>query len=190
MDCTVSKDVMSLSYGPDMCLVLPEAVRQAILDHCRRSLAAFREGRSAECKAFGLICGTVADQVVTAAECLPLHKNVRSQSPHKERMDKVMAEYAIPSETPLTMRGWVADPAELFARIRECRERGETLLGTYHMHRLGWPHDPLRDTPTRLDEVLARESGLLMFIISMVEPDRPIIRVFFEGNKEQELLVR
>jgi len=49
---------------------------------------------------------------------------------------------------------------------------------------------PGRDTPTTLDAVLARESEMLMFIVSMVKPERPIIRAFYEGIKEQELPVR
>ena len=165
-------------------------MRQIILAHCLRALEDHHQGRAGECKAFGLVAGTVSGQVITVADCFPLQKNVRSQSPHKERMDQVMAEHAIPSKTPLSLRGWVADPAELFARIRECRSRGRVLLGTYHMHWVGWAHDPVRDTPTTLDTVLGKESGMLMFIVSMVEPARPIIRVFFEGVLEQEFLVR
>jgi hypothetical protein len=188
--CNLKNMTMSLSCGPGTHIVLPEAGRQDILEHCRGALVAYHNGQAGECKAFGLICGTVTGQVITVADCLPLYKNVRSQPPYKEQMDKVMAEHAIPSRTPLDRRGWVADPAELFARIRVCRSKGHTLLGTYHMHWVGWPHDPVRDTPTTLDAVLARGSGLLLFIVSMVEPVRPIIRAFYEGIKEQELPVR
>lgn len=181
---------MSLIYAPGMHIELPEGMRQTVLEHCHRVLNAYHQGRAEECKAFGLVCGRVAGEVITVADCYPLHKNVRSQSPHKERMDRIMAEHAIPSKTPLEIRGWVADPAELFARIKECRSKGHMLLGTYHMHWVGWAHDPVRDTPTTLDEVLGKESGHLMFIISMVDPARPIIRVFYEGSMEWELPVR
>ena len=58
------------------------------------------------------------------------------------------------------------------------------------MHRVGWEHDRKRDTPTKLDAVLAKDSGLVMFIISMVEPAYPIIRAFYEGVKEMEISVR
>lgn len=186
----IPDEAMSLLYGPTTHVELPDRQRQIIVEHCCRVLDAYRQGRTEECKAFGLVCGTIAGQVITVADCSPLHRNVRSQSPHKERMDRIMAEHAIPSKTPLEMRGWVADPAELFARIRECRSRGHKLLGTYHMHWVGWAHDPDRDTPTTLDRVLGRESGLLMFIVSMVEPTRPILRAFYEGSMEQELPVR
>jgi hypothetical protein len=180
---------MSLVCGPDTHIVLPEAGRRNILEHCRTTLEAYHAGRAEECKAFGLICGTRTGQVITVAESQPLYKNVRSQPPYKERMDRMMAQHAIPSQTPLDRRGWVADPAELFDRIRVSRSKGYAFLGTYHMHWVGWRHDPLRDTPTALDTALARESELLMFIVSMVEPVRPIIRAFYEGKKEEELPV-
>lgn len=181
---------MAVTYRPDSHIILPEDQRRTLLDHCQEALDAYHQGQARECKAFGLICGSIDGQVISVADCFRLRKNVRSQSPYKERMDQIMAEHAIPSKTSLDMRGWVADPAELFARIRECRERGQMLLGTYHMHWVGWEHDPVRDTPTILDAVLAKESGLLMFIVSMVEPARPIIRVFYEGVREQEVPVR
>lgn len=181
---------MLLTYSPDAHIVLPESNRQLILVHCNGALEAYRAGRSEGCKAFGLVCGTVSGQVITVANCFPLHNNVRSQPPYKEYMDNVMAEHAIPSQTPLDQRGWIADPAELFDRIKECRRNRHVLLGTYHMHRVGWAHDSLRDTPTMLDAVLAKESGLLMFIVSMVKPARPIVRAFYEGIKEKEIPVK
>jgi len=181
---------MSLTYGPDTYIVLSERTRQGILEHCHRALEAQRNGHAEESKAFGLLCGTVTGQCITVTSSFPLHKNVRSQAPYKEFMDKIMNEHAIPSVTPLDQRGWVADPAELFSRIKECRRNRQILIGTYHMHRVGWEHDTMRDTPTKLDAVLARESGLLMFIVSMVEPVKPIIRAFYEGIKEQEIPIQ
>lgn len=177
---------MKLIYGSDTYIAFPDEQREVILGHCRRALEAFHAGESDEGKAFGLVFGKVSGKVVAVGNCFPLQRNVRSQSPYKEYMDKVMAEHAIPSVTPLDRRGWVADPQELFARIRECRELGLELVGAYHMHRVGWKHDPVRDTPTKLDTVLAKESGLIMFVISMVQPEHPIIRAFYEGVLEKE----
>jgi len=177
-------------YGADSHIVLPGENRRIILEHCRQALDDYQNGRTEGCKAFGLLCGEVSDGIITVAECFPLEKNVRSQSPYKEQLDKIMEEHAIPSVTPLERRGWVADPAELFARIRECRRNQHVLLGTYHMHRVGWEHDRTRDKPTVLDAVLARESGLLMFIVSMVDPAKPVIRAFYEGITVQEVPIQ
>ncbi len=178
---------MFLKYRPDARIILPETCRQGILEHCHQALEEHRKGLTGRGKAFGLVCGTVEGDILNAAACFRLKENVRSQSPYREQVDRIMAEYAVPSETPLPNRGWVADPAELFARIRECRGNGQVLLGTYHMHRVAWEHDRERDTPTELDEVLGRDSGLLMFIVSMVRPRQPIIRAFYEGIKAKEI---
>ncbi len=64
------------------------------------------------------------------------------------------------------------------------------LFGAYHMHRVAWSHDPRRDTCTELDQCLARDSGLWTFILSMVEPERPVLRAFFEGDNDREATVR
>jgi hypothetical protein len=181
---------MSLTFDPDTHIILPVVHRQAILGHCNRALAAHRNGRAEEGKAFGLVSGTVLGQVITVAGSFPLRKNVRSQAPYKEYMDRTMEEHAVASVTPLDQRGWVAEPAELFARIKECRSNGQIVIGTYHMHKVGWEGDSLRDTPTRLDTVLAQGSGLLMFIISMVDPARPIIRAFYEGITAREIVLQ
>ena len=102
-------------------------------------------------------------------------------------MDAMMAAHAIPSETPLAERGWVADPAELAAALRSCRELDLRLIGSYHMHRVAWPDDPRRDTPTALDTVLGRNSRLVMFIMAMVDPARPRLRAFADGDAAQEI---
>lgn len=176
-----------MNYTPDLHIHFPESSRRTLLDHCRQALDAFKQGETEKGKAFGLLFGRVSDQVIDIADCYALKRNVRSEPPYREYIDRVMTEHAIPSVTPLDKRGWVADPAELFSRIKECRKKGQVLVGTYHMHRVGWEHDSKRDTPTRLDAVLAEESGLIMFIISMVEPAYPIIRAFYEGVKEREI---
>ena len=180
---------MLLPCSTETHIIFPDNVRQSVIDHCQQVLKTFEEQKTEECKAFGLICGNVSDHVITVTSCHPLRQNVRSQTPYKEYMDKIMAEHAIPSKTPFDKRGWVADPKELADKIRECRRNQEALLGTYHMHRVAWTHDALRDTPTKLDTVLAQGSRLLMFIVSMVNPQQPVIRTFYEGAKEKELSI-
>ena len=61
------------------------------------------------------------------------------------------------------------------------------LLGAYHMHRVAWQDDPLRDMPTALDTILAADSGMLIFIISMVKVNQPTIRAFYEGKPDLEI---
>ncbi len=177
-----------MSDCPYTSIRLPETCRTAIIEHCRRKLVLdTRPGESGERKAYGLLAGTVEDETAIITYVQPLLKNARTSGHFKKLMDKAMADYAVPSETPLERRGWVADPRELFDAMRFFQARGWQLIGTYHMHRVGWPHDPLRDTPTRLDRYLAADCGLFVCIVSMVDPDRPRLRAFYEGDIDQEL---
>ena len=176
-----------IRYDPSLKIILPETHRQIIVEHCRRKLAGtYLPGGTHERKAYGLIAGHNSGTTFTVKQCFPLLKNARFQEPYKEYMDRVMDEFAYPSKTPLSERGWIADPAELVENIQKCRKDGMGILGSYHMHRIAWDHDPLRDTPTMVDTVLVEESRSFRFIVSMVDPGEPIIRTFFEGKKERE----
>ncbi len=166
---------------------LPGCQFQIMVEHCRRKLEGrYLEHEIEEPKAFGILGGRVGHQFLTIAQTIPLLKNARQQL-DKSFMDDTMASHAVPSATPLKQRGWVADPDEIDSALSVLRGQGMRMVGTYHMHRLAWNHDKIRDTPTELDSVLGRQSRIFMFIISMVNPDKPLIRAFFEGISTQEL---
>lgn len=160
-----------------------------MLAHCRRKLKGidYLPGEDHDRKAFGLLGGRISDGVIEVVTCHPLLHNARQTEIHKNYMDQMMASHAVPSETPFTERGWVAAADELTVTLKSCRDLDLLLIGTYHMHRVAWPHDQVRDTPTTLDSLLGSESRLLMFIISMVDPTLPLIRAFYEGDINREL---
>ena len=171
-------------------ILFPVKYYQAVLEHCKRKMTEnYLEGESHERKAFGLIGGRRDGSDYIAERCFPLLKNARQLHPYNKLMDTVMAEYAIPSETPLDQRGWIAEPEELLGNIRLMKQDNLLLLGAYHMHRVAWPDDPLRDTPTALDTMLAADSRMLIFIISMVKVDQPVLRAFYEGKPDKEVPV-
>ncbi len=169
---------------------LPLRLWQALQDHCLRKLSGpYLDGEAEEPKAFGLVGGSIVDHRLELKHIVPLKKNARHQVCNKQFMDGTMSQHAVPSVTPLSQRGWVADPKELNTAIDDFQTRQIRLVGTYHMHRVAWEHDQTRDTPTKLDTILGENSRILMFIISMVEPDNPQIRAFFEGNGELEATI-
>jgi hypothetical protein len=171
-------------------IIFPVRLYQAVIEHCKRKLAEnYIEGESPEQKAFGLIGGRKNSTDFIVEKCFPLLKNARQLPPYNKIMDSVMAEYAIPSETPLAKRGWIAAPVELLEKIRLLQQDNLILLGAYHIHRVAWPDDPLRDTPTALDTVLAADSKMLIFIISMVNVEEPVLRAFYEGKPDREVPV-
>jgi len=179
---------MDLDSTLDVTIELPQACWKEIISHCRRKLnGKFIGDESAEMKAFGLVSGNKQDSKIIVKRCFALKKNARYQKPYSEYMNKILAQHAIPSETDLDKRGWVADPQELMVVIRECQEQGLIILGAYHMHRVAWQHDATRDTPTELDRLLATESRMIMFVVSMVDPEKPLMRAFYEGILEQEI---
>lgn len=178
---------MELTYRPSGQIDFPQPVWEELITHCRRKLARdFLPDEPHEPKAFGLVAGVINPELIAIKQVFPLLRNARGQSPYREYMDKIMERHAIPSETSLEKRGWVADPAELLRIRRECQGQGIVLLGTYHMHRLAWEHDRERDTPTGLDTILARGSAMYMFIVSMVAPAQPVMRAYFEGIQTLE----
>ena len=169
-------------------IIFPNRHLHALYAHCRRKLAEkYRADESRERKAFGLIAGFKTGLDLTVSQCLPLLKNARQMPPYKEFMDQVMARHAVPSETPFSKRGWVADPEELMKKTKALHKKNLLLFGIYHMHRVAWPDDPLRDTPTTLDTVLGDNSKMLIFIISLVKSEKPRIRAFYEGKPDREI---
>lgn len=172
----------------DLFIKIPLANHRQMIDHCLRKLAGnYLENENRNLKAFGLLAGEKKTGQTTIRSVYPLLKNARSSEPHRQFMDRMMTEHAIPSETPLSKRGWIADPEELAMALTEFKTAGLSLVGSYHMHRVAWEHDRTRDTPTTLDTILGRDSRLIMFIISMVDPENPMIRAFFEGDAEREI---
>jgi hypothetical protein len=172
------------------CINLPEHNWQHILEHCKRKLDGnFLEGESRVRRAYGLVAGRLNKDILDVRRILPIKKNVRDREPFKGFMDRIMAQYAIPSKTPMSNRGWVTDPEELKEQCDRCDQEGLMVFGTYHMHVVPWENDPLRETPTRLDSILAQNSNLFSFIVSMVDVTRPVMRAFYEGVREKEVPV-
>ncbi len=169
-------------------IILPDRLWRQIAEHCKRKLEGrYLDGESRVRRAYGLVVGTQNGHTLNVERILHVKKNVRDKEPYKTHMDKIMAEYAVPSKTPLSKRGWITDPEELKECYDWCDQEKLIVFGTYHMHLVPWEHDPVRDTPTRLDTILARNSNLFSFIVSMVDITRPRIRAFYEGLGENEV---
>ncbi len=167
-------------------IVLPDSIWEEIVTHCKRKLAGdFLPGESKVNRASGIVAGVHEGNELHVKLVLPVKKNARNQEPLKTYMDNMMTEHAVASTTPLSQRGWITDPEELMACYQQCDEQNLQIFGTYHMHIVAWEGDPIRDTPTVLDTVLAKDSNLFSFIISMVDVEKPSIRAFYEGILEK-----
>lgn len=168
-------------------ILLPRSVWEEIVAHCRRKVAGdFLPDESRVNRAFGILAGVQAGRELHVRKVLPVKKNARNQEPLKSFMDRMMEEHAVPSTTPLSKRGWITDPEEFRECLERCRKEGIFIFGAYHIHVVPWKGDPLRDTPTRLDTLLVRDSKMFSFIISMVDIEKPSMRAFYEGKIDQE----
>jgi hypothetical protein len=171
-------------------IIMPDTRWREIVLHCSRKLDRdYAEGESREPKAFGLIAGTAGPTGGTLAvsRVYPAKNNLRGVEPYKSYMDDLMERYAMPFGVPFHRRGWVMDPLEVKHLRDECARKDLTLFGFYHMHTIPWEGDPLRDVPTRLDGVLAQHTGLIAFVVSMIDRNHPTIRAFYEGRAEREI---
>ena len=173
-------------------IVFPLPLYSSVISHaCRKLEGHYLDGETRERKAFGLLAGRLRQDRIEVTAVIPLIVNMRHDSDLTRDMDEVVNAHAIPSETPNAQRGWVANPAEILAAERLCdSEDGWLLFGNYHTHRVAWPEDPVRDSCTQLDRVLAAESGQWTFILSAVDLDRPVLRAYFEGRNEIEAPIR
>ncbi len=169
-------------------IVMSDDVRGDLLAHCLRKLDERYEGdETPEPKAYGLMGGMVEDGALTITRIAPLRRNARLVEPHRSFMNDVLNRHAVASVTPMDRRGWVADPSESRRILTGFDQDGLDLVATYHMHRVSWKGDSLRDQPTKLDTVLAEDTDLFMFIISVVDPAKPIVRAFYEGDCSGEV---
>ena len=168
-------------------ILLPQEKWEEIISHCKRKLTGeFLPGESRVKRAYGILAGVQKGRDLKVKLVLPVKMNARNQEPLKTYMDTVMTEHAVPSTTPLSQRGWITDPEELMECFNLCDRENLQIFGTYHMHIVPWEGDPIRDTPTLLDTVLAKESNLFSFIISMVDIEKPSMKAFFEGVIDNE----
>lgn len=172
-------------------IVFPEDRYRQLVAHARRKLAGdyLAEEEQAP-KAYGLVGGRVSDGNGAVTHVVPLLRNQRDEAHLKPAVDKVMDDLAIRSETPLDRRGWVSDPREIAAADELFDRAGAVLLGGYHMHRVAWDHDPVRDSCTEVDTELGTGSGLWMFILSMVDREHPVLRAYYEGDNGRGIPVR
>lgn len=172
-------------------IVFPQKPYDELIAHCRRKISGdYHDDEVPERKAYGLIGGRLDGIQMTVTHVFGLRHNLRQDAQLKDHVDRVMEQYAVPSETPLEKRGWVADPEEVFEAQQICLAAGSELFGNYHTHRVAWDHDPTRETCTELDRQLAKDSGMWVFIVSMVDPDQPSVRAFFEADNAREATVR
>lgn len=184
----MSRSAAAFDLAAATAIELPAELRAEVVGHAARKLRGeYREDESPEPQAFGLLAGVPRGGALRGTATFALRRNLRADPRRGREVDSVVRELATDSRTPIERRGWVAAPEELIAAEDHCDRAGLTVFAAYHMHKVPWDHDPLRDRPTALDTALGEGQGLWMLIVSMVDPDRPRLRAFWEGRPEAEV---
>jgi hypothetical protein len=169
---------------------LPASCHATIVNHAARKLDGhYVADETGERLAFGLIAGILEGDRAVVTAVFPLLRNLRQVGPYRDQMDNIIERYAVVSETENGRRGWMADPLEVLAVDELCDRRRWVRFGNYHTHRVAWPDDPRRDSCTELDRVMASDSDQWMFILSVVDRERPVLRAFYEGCNDHEATI-
>src|SRR5664279_4455669 len=86
------------------------------------------------------------------------------------------------TNTDASNEHFMMDPKEQFAVVKDLRAGGLTMLAVYHSH----PETPAR--PSEEDIRLALTPGVSYLIISLADPEQPVIKSFriHQGKVESE----
>jgi hypothetical protein len=160
-------------------------------DHCLRKLSGiYVPGETVEKQAYGLVGAEIIGSSAFVEMVVPLYKNDRVGGVTREQMNDVVGKYAIPAETPLEERAWAADSIETKMALNVFKQNKLALIGAYHMHHTNsWRGNESRELPTDLDEMLGKDTEMLMFIVACVGQNIPSVKAFYEGCVTQEIRV-
>lgn len=148
-------------------IVIPKDVKRSILLRCAHLFSQPKlPGRNP--KAFGVLTTPIQPSPSNDCTiCYAYHMEVdlRQKEPWKSMMDDVFQQFhtvLCPYCSPED-RGWIADPREYSAIVQDAKDRGEKVVGTYHMHSCPIP---ILEKPTQIDLVLNHISGFRTMLIA------------------------
>jgi len=124
-------------------------------------------------KAFGLVGGL---DLHHPKSLYPCSTNLRNEPEWKVLFESFGEFYKNPD------LGFVISAPEVQSVMKSMALRGEELVGVYHSHRYLSVH------PSEADVALNSDSGLLSYIVSVINPSAPEIGIFrLSGNGYQKI---
>lgn len=91
---------------------------------------------------------------------------------HKEGSHNVIEKVYLLTNVDHSNEHFTMDPKEQLAAVKDARANKLTMLGNFHSH----PESPSR--PSEEDKRLAYDTSAIYMILSLMEPDEPILRGF------------
>lgn len=123
-------------------------------------------------KAYGLVGGRDLHRPRSLYAC---STNLRNTPEWRELFASFGEFYTDPD------RGFVITPGEYRDVMKTMKARGESFIGVFHSHRCRCAE------PSEVDTAFHFDSDLLYYIVSVVEPEKPEVRIFrlFETHYEE-----
>lgn len=103
----------------------------------------------------------------------------------RENGDSYVKKVYLLTNTDESREHFSMDPREQLKAIKDMRAAGYQLLGNFHSH----PESPSR--PSEEDKRLAYDSNIYYLILSLMEPEQPVLNAFIidkEKNVSKEPL--
>lgn len=178
-------------YRPDIKISLQDNIKSEIVNHCiRKYNKSYLPDEMQEQQAYGILAGKLNRNIVCVNSIYKCKINYRNNASVMSYINNLIATYAIPSDTPIDQRGWVASPHEVMEALNNFDLLGCDLLGSYHMHHeKSWNGIQSKEYPSTFDEKLAKNSNLIMFVVSIISESKYSIKAFYNGLKEKEIEV-
>lgn len=114
-------------------------------------------------KAYGLVGGKDAYR---PENIYPCSSNLRNTPEWKSLFEVFGDFYQDPD------RGFVISPEEQGQIMKQIEARGESFIGVFHSHRFSSPD------PSELDMTFHFDPHLLCYIVSVVKPDHPDLKIY------------
>jgi proteasome lid subunit RPN8/RPN11 len=91
---------------------------------------------------------------------------------HKDGNNNIIEKIYLLTNIDHSNEHFTMDPKEQLSALKDARANNLTMLGNFHSH----PESPSR--PSEEDKKLAYDTNAVYMILSLMEPDEPILRGF------------
>ncbi|WP_209940418.1 MULTISPECIES: hypothetical protein [unclassified Paenibacillus] len=172
-------------------IFMDKMVENEIYSHCIRKLNChYMPEETMEQQAFGLVGGRIDNNVLSVQMVIPLCENFRYDQSMRDDMNEAIINYSIPAELAVEERAWTASPKEVQKALALFDKYDLSLIGSYHMHHENsWNGIQSKELPSKLDEYLARDSEMVMFIVYISDTGEAKVRAFYEGKLGEEIKI-
>ena len=142
----------------DIVLKLKKSDYQKIVEYCKNIFPN---------EACGLLAGTTENEVATIS-----NSSVNYEIVYPKTIIKTITKIYLLSNMDASSNHYSMNPEEQLKAVKDARKNGAEIIGSFHSH----PNSPA--IPSAEDKRLAYNPDMEYLILSLWEPNRPILRAF------------